>query len=64
MKGDEVKEVLDAAVAEASDRSGILMGNVGPSSAEMLNCLIAIFLLDPVSENFDMTTRMTACVQG
>eukprot|EP00960_Hanusia_phi_P075614 768448-Hanusia_phi.AAC.2 len=45
MKGVVVQEGLHAALAKASDISGIFTGNVGASSPEMLNCLIAVFLL-------------------
>eukprot|EP00960_Hanusia_phi_P035109 751498-Hanusia_phi.AAC.1 len=58
MKRDEVRKVLYTAVAEASDISRIFTGNVGSTSAEMLNRLIAVFSLEPLSENFNMTTTM------
>eukprot|EP00960_Hanusia_phi_P044792 756815-Hanusia_phi.AAC.1 len=58
MKGDEVKKELHAALAKASDISGIFMGNVGTSSPEIVNRLIAVFLLKSLSEDFEMTRTM------
>eukprot|EP00960_Hanusia_phi_P008758 250931-Hanusia_phi.AAC.1 len=44
MTGADVREELQNAIQDASDIAGIFTGNIGSSSPEIINCLIATFI--------------------